>query len=272
MALPASRAHTAFPLREDRERPLRWFRAGASRECAPDDVRKATVSTSAEQGAERFVPSRGGLRAMRRAAAGCRGCELWKPATQTVFGEGPGHAELMLVGEQPGDREDISGHPFVGPAGRELDSGLEMAGIDRNAVYLTNAVKHFRWKPRGKRRLHETPSRSHVVACRPWLRAEVERVDPRVLVLMGALAAQSLLGPDFSVMRGRGRVEAPPDGLPVVVATVHPSSILRGPDEERRVRLADFAADLHVAADLSATATATIPPGSRASVRDIGSR
>jgi uracil-DNA glycosylase family protein len=208
------------------------------------------MSTSAEQGAEPFVPSRGGLAGLRRAAAGCHGCELWQPATQTVFGEGPAHAQLMLVGEAPGDREDLSGHVFVGPAGRVLDSGLELAGIDRETVYLTNAVKHFRWKARGKRRLHETPSRSHVVACRPWLRAELEQVEPHVLVLMGAVAAQSLLGADFSVMRKRGRVEPVPDGLPVVVATVHPSSILRGPPEERRTRLEQFAADLRIAADL----------------------
>ena len=156
----------------------------------------------------------------------------------------------MLVGEQPGDREDVSGEPFVGPAGRMLDSGLELAGIDRDAVYLTNAVKHFRWKPRGKRRLHETPARSQIVACTPWLRAELEQVAPRVLVLMGAVAAQSLLGTDFSVMRERGRVDSPPAGLPIVVATVHPSSILRGPDAERRSRLEEFAADLRVAAEL----------------------
>ena len=154
----------------------------------------------------------------------------------------------MLVGEQPGDREDISGRPFVGPAGRVLDSGLEMAGIDRDSVYLTNAVKHFRWKARGKRRLHERPARSHIVACRPWLRAELERLAPRVLVLMGAVAAQSLLGSDFSVTRERGLIESPPDRLPIVVVTVHPSSILRGPDEERHARLEDFAADLRLAA------------------------
>jgi uracil-DNA glycosylase family protein len=206
------------------------------------------VAAPAEQGAEAFVPEGGGVAALRRAAAHCRGCELWSTATQTVFGEGPARAQLVLVGEQPGDREDLSGHPFVGPAGRVLDSALEMAGIERDEVYLTNAVKHFRWKARGKRRLHERPARSHIVACRPWLRAEVERLDPRVLVLMGAVAAQSLLGPDFSVMRGRGIVEPPPEGLPVVVATVHPSSILRGPDEERQARLGDFAADLRLAA------------------------
>ncbi len=195
------------------------------------------------------MPEGGGVAALRRAAAGCRGCELWSAATQTVFGEGPARAELMLVGEQPGDREDLSGHPFVGPAGRVLDSALGMAGIDRDAVYLTNAVKHFRWNARGKRRLHERPARSHIVACTPWLRAELERIEPRVLVLMGAVAAQSLLGPDFSVMRERGVVHEAPDGLPTVVATVHPSSILRGPDEERRARLDQFAADLRLAAE-----------------------
>ena len=208
------------------------------------------MTAAAGSGAEPFVPSRGGLAALRRAAEGCRGCELWSSATQTVFGEGPGRAPLMLVGEQPGDREDLSGHTFVGPAGRVLDSGLEMAGIERESVYLTNAVKHFRWKAKGKRRLHERPARSHIVACQPWLRAELERLTPRVLVLMGAVAAQSLLGPDFSVTRCRGRLESPPDGLPTVVVTVHPSSILRGPDEERRTRLDAFAADLRLAATL----------------------
>ena len=208
------------------------------------------MTAAAGAGAEAFVPSRGGLAALRRAAEDCHGCELWSSATQTVFGEGPRRAPLMLVGEQPGDREDLSGHPFVGPAGRGLDSGLEMAGIERQSVYLTNAVKHFRWKAKGKRRLHERPARSHIVACRPWLRAELERLTPRVLVLMGAVAAQSLLGPDFSVTRCRGRLESPPHGLPTVVVTVHPSSILRGPDEERRTRLDAFATDLRLAATL----------------------
>jgi DNA polymerase len=203
-----------------------------------------------DQGAEPFVPDGRGIAPLRKAAEGCRGCELWRTATQTVFGEGPARADLMLVGEQPGTQEDVSGHVFVGPAGRVLDSGLALAGIDRDAVYLTNAVKHFRWKARGKRRLHERPGRSHIVACRPWLRAEVERVAPDVLVLMGAVAAQSLLAPDFSVTRGRGIVGSPPDGLPTVVATVHPSSILRGPDSERHARLVDFAADLRLAAEL----------------------
>ena len=210
-------------------------------------TRQAVIT---KPGAESFIPRGKGLTALRVAAEGCRGCELWSSATQTVFGEGPARSGLMLVGEQPGDREDLSGHPFVGPAGRVLDSGLELAGIDRESVYLTNAVKHFRWKARGKRRLHERPARSHVVACRPWLRAELERVRPRVLVLMGAVAAQSLLGPEFSVTRGRGLLASAPEGLPSVVVTVHPSSILRGPDEERRTRLEDFATDLRLAATL----------------------
>lgn len=208
------------------------------------------MTASAEPGAERYVPAGGDLAALRNAAEGCRGCELWHAATQTVFGAGPASAELMLVGEQPGDREDTSGLPFVGPAGRVLDSALELAGIDRDAVYLTNAVKHFRWKARGKRRLHERPARSHIVACRPWLRAEIDEVAPSVLVLMGAVAAQSLLGAGFSVMRNRGVVEPAVAGVPAVVATVHPSSILRGPDDERRTRLNDFAADLRLAATL----------------------
>jgi uracil-DNA glycosylase len=214
-----------------------------------DHDREVTARHETE-GATPFVPANAGLRALRTAAADCRGCELWSAATQTVFGEGPGDAKLMLVGEQPGDREDVSGHTFVGPAGRVLDSALEMADIDRDGVYLTNAVKHFRWKPRGKRRLHERPGRSHIVACRPWLRAEIQEVAPSVLVLMGAVAAQSLLGADFSVTRSRGVVEPPPADLPVVVATVHPSAILRGPNEERHARLDQFAADLRLAAAL----------------------
>ncbi|MDX6630788.1 MAG: uracil-DNA glycosylase [Gaiellales bacterium] len=167
-----------------------------------------------------------------------------------MFGEGPARADLVLVGEQPGDREDLEGRPFVGPAGHTLDTALERAGIDRDRVYLTNAVKHFRWKERGKRRLHERPLRSQIVACQPWLRAELEVVAPRLLVLMGAVAAQSLLGAGFSVMRERGIVRDVPAGLPPVVATVHPSSILRAPDDARKARMDEFVADLRVAAKL----------------------
>ena len=205
---------------------------------------------SGPAGAEPFVPVAANLAGLRAAAAECRGCDLWSRATQTVFGEGPEHADLVLVGEQPGDREDLEGHPFVGPAGHTLDSALERAGIERDRVYLTNAVKHFRWKARGKRRLHERPLRSQIVACRPWLRAEIESVQPKLLVLMGAVAAQSLLGSDFSVMRGRGLVRDVPAGLPTVVATVHPSSILRAPDDARKARMDEFVADLSLAASL----------------------
>ena len=185
---------------------------------------------------------------LKEAAASCQGCDLWKEATQTVFGEGEYHARVMLVGEQPGDQEDLQGRPFVGPAGHLLDQALEEAGIDRRKVYLTNAVKHFRWTRRGKRRLHEKPNASQVRACRPWLEAEIEVVRPRIMVLLGATAAQSVMGPDFRVSKQRGEVLASPFGVPVV-ATVHPSSILRATDEESRdVALSSFVADLKVAA------------------------
>jgi len=184
-------------------------------------------------GAEEFVPEQKTLPALREAAAGCRGCDLWEDATQTVFGEGAGRATLMLVGEQPGDREDVEGHPFVGPAGRILDEGLEAAGIDRSRVYVTNTVKHFRFTRRGKRRLHEKPNSQQVRACRPWLEAEIETVKPRLLVLLGATAAQSLMGPTFRVTQHRGKVMGTPLGV-AAVATVHPSSILRAPDDAAR--------------------------------------
>jgi uracil-DNA glycosylase family protein len=205
---------------------------------------------AAQPGAERFVPRTDDLAVLREAAARCRGCDLWRHGTQTVFGEGPARPEMVLVGEQPGDREDREGHPFVGPAGHVLDVALERAGIDDGRIYKTNAVKHFRFKERGKRRLHERPLRSHVVACQPWLRAEIEILEPPLLVLLGAIAAQALLGSDFSVTRGRGLVSEPPAGLPAVIATVHPSSILRAPDEQRHARMDEFVADLRLAADL----------------------
>jgi DNA polymerase len=198
------------------------------------------------------VPDAADLTRLREAAAECLGCDLWQRATQTVFGEGPEHADLVLVGEQPGDREDREGHPFVGPAGHTLDTALERAGIDRSRVYLTNAVKHFRWKASGKRRLHERPLRSHIVACQPWLRAELDVIEPKLVVLMGAVAAQSLLGSGFSVMRERGLVRDVPAGLPRLVATVHPSSILRAPDDQRKARMDEFVADLRLAAKLLA--------------------
>jgi DNA polymerase len=200
---------------------------------------KDTVPTAAP-----FVPPRPTLPKLREAAAGCRGCELWKLGTQTVFGEGAPHARVMFVGEQPGDREDIEGKPFVGPAGRILDKGLEAAGIDRNDVYVTNAVKHFKWEPRGKRRIHKKPNQLEINACRPWLEAEVSIVKPEVIVCLGATAAQSLLGPSFKVTHRRGEL-IPHELAPYVAATVHPSSILRALDEDtRRDEMAKFIDDL----------------------------
>lgn len=191
------------------------------------------------------------LEDLKEAAAGCRACDLWENATQTVFGEGAGRARMMLVGEQPGDQEDLQGEPFVGPAGRLLEKALEEAGIDRAKVYITNAVKHFRWTRRGKRRLHEKPNAGQIRACRPWLEAELEAVRPRVMVLMGATAAQSVMGPSFRVSVQRGQVLRSPSGVPVV-ATVHPSSILRAPDDEsREIALKSFISDLRVAAAAS---------------------
>ena len=170
---------------------------------------------------------------MRDAAAGCQACPLWKTGTQTVFGEGIEGARLMLVGEQPGDREDLEGKPFVGPAGRLLDRALDDAGIDRSTVYVTNVVKHFKWEARGKRRIHKRPNAEEVAACRPWLEAEIETVKPEMVVLLGATAAQALLGSSFRVSRQRGQFVESLTG-PVLTATVHPSSILRAPDEEAR--------------------------------------
>jgi uracil-DNA glycosylase len=182
------------------------------------------------------------------AAATCRACELWKDATQTVFGEGPERARLMLVGEQPGDQEDRQGHPFVGPAGRLLEQALDEAGIDRRQVYLTNAVKHFRWTRRGKRRLHEKPNAAQVRACRPWLEAEVAAVRPALIVLLGATAAQAVIGPAFRVSKQHGVVLESPLGVRVL-ATVHPSSILRATDSDSRdAAMSSFIADLMLAA------------------------
>jgi uracil-DNA glycosylase family protein len=199
--------------------------------------------------ATQFLPDRPSLKALREAAAGCRGCHLWRPATQTVFGEGRKSSRLMLVGEQPGDKEDQQGKPFVGPASRELDRGLEAAGIDRSDAYLTNVVKHFKFEERGRRRIHQTPKRFEVDACRPWLDAELDVVQPEALVLLGATAAQALLGSSFRVTQHRG--ELLDSGLaPIVAATVHPSSILRQPDEPSRVREREaFAEDMRMVAE-----------------------
>lgn len=189
------------------------------------------------------------LPVLRQAAEDCRACDLWRNATQTVFGEGREGARLIMVGEQPGDREDIEGKPFVGPAGRLLDEALVEAGIDRTQVYVTNAVKHFKWKPQGKRRLHQKPNAAEISACRPWLDQEISAVAPELLVCLGATAAQALLGPAFRVTRQRGEFIQPP-GLPLTMATVHPSSILRAPDEEsREFERRAFIHDLRRAAD-----------------------
>ena len=190
------------------------------------------------------IPDQLTLPALREAAAGCRACDLYKTGTQTVFGEGAGHAQVMFVGEQPGDREDREGKPFVGPAGRVLDEALEEAGIDRRHVYITNAVKHFKWKPQGKRRLHQKPNAAEINACRPWLDGEIAVVKPHLLVLLGATAAQALLGRDFRVSVQRGQLMERP-GLPPMMATVHPSSILRAPDDEtRELEMRAFVQDL----------------------------
>jgi uracil-DNA glycosylase len=189
-------------------------------------------------GARRFIPPRPTLTGLRKAAASCTGCDLYKHATQTVFGAGPANARIMLVGEQPGDVEDREGLPFVGPAGRLLDRALAEAGIDRARVYLTNAVKHFKWVQRGKRRLHSKPGASEIVACYPWLEAEIAALKPAVIVCLGATAAQALLGRDFRVTARRGELIDSPLA-PHVMATVHPSSLLRAPDA--KTRAAEFA-------------------------------
>ena len=202
-----------------------------------------------------LIPRRLTLASLQKAAAHCRGCDLYLKATQTVFGEGPASARVMLVGEQPGDREDLAGKPFVGPAGRVLDEALEQAGIDRDDVYVTNVVKHFRWEgaARGKRRIHKKPRAWEIQACRPWLDAELALVRPEVLVCLGASAAQALLGRDFSVTRQRGEL-VPSTLAPKVLATVHPSSILRAPDTEtRHLEMSKFVADLRKVARVLAS-------------------
>jgi DNA polymerase len=202
-----------------------------------------------ESGAAPFIPERRSIAVLRNAVHQCRGCDLYRHATQAVFGEMQGRtamsqAAVMMVGEQPGDREDSEGRPFVGPAGKLLDECLEEAGIPRKEVYITNAVKHFKWELRGKRRLHEKPTLTEVKACRPWLDAEIETLKPKLIVCLGSRAAQSLLGSDFRVTRDRGKpIER--EGLPTVIATVHPSSILRArTDEGRRKEKANFTDDL----------------------------
>ena len=200
--------------------------------------------------AEPFVPERKTLPALREAVQSCRGCDLYRNATQAVFGEGARDAEVLFVGEQPGDKEDLAGKPFVGPAGQLLDQALEEAGIDRSQTYVTNAVKHFKWQARGKRRIHQKPSWSEAAACRPWLEAELDVVRPSVIVCLGATAAQSLLGRDFRVTRHRGEL-LDSDLAEHVTATIHPSAILRRQDEEsRHAEFSAFVDDLRVVAQL----------------------
>ena len=196
-----------------------------------------------------LIPDRPTLKTVADVAAGCKACDLYKRGTQTVFGEGPKGAGLMLVGEQPGDAEDLAGHPFVGPAGKLLDRALEDAGIDRRSVYVTNVVKHFKWEPRGKRRIHAKPNAGEISACRPWLETEIALVRPHALVCLGATAAQALLGKSFRVSKQRGEFVAS-SLAPLVIATVHPSSILRAPDDEsRRAEMERFVADLKKVAE-----------------------
>ncbi len=191
-----------------------------------------------------IIPDRPTLPVLREAAAGCKACDLWERGTQTIFGEGARHARVMLVGEQPGNEEDLAGHPFVGPAGRLLDQALEEAGIERSEAYVTNVVKHFKWEPRGKRRIHAKPNAAEIAACLPWLNAELAVVKPEALVCLGATAAQALLGRRFKVTLRRGELLDSPLAR-CVMATVHPSSILRAPDSETRHReMARFVEDL----------------------------
>jgi uracil-DNA glycosylase len=208
-------------------------------------------------GAEAFLPERISMRALREAAAGCRGCGLYAKATQTVFGEGRRNARMMLVGEMPGDVEDREGHPFVGPAGRELDRAFATAGIDRRDVYLTNVVKHFKFEERGKRRIHQSPKRAEIDACLPWFDNEIKLVRPRALVLLGAIAAKALLGNDFRLTRHRGEL-LDVDLAPIVTATIHPAAILRTREDARRhEERRRFAEDLRTAVQALARAQAT---------------
>ena len=194
-----------------------------------ENFNKSTKSKDTED----FFPDRKTLPALRAAAADCQACDLYKRGTQTVFGAGTRNAEVLFVGEQPGNDEDLEGEPFVGPAGKLLDKALEEAGIDRQKAYVTNVVKHFKWEPRGKRRIHKKPNAREITACRPWLEAEIEIVKPKVIVCLGATAAQALLGSKFRVSKDRGKfIEA--DLAPYIIATIHPSAILRAPDDETR--------------------------------------
>jgi len=219
-------------------------------------IRKSAAKQSSKQAVGwrlAPVPDTSSLTTLREAAASCTACPLYKNATQTVFGEGKKSPSLMLVGEQPGDQEDLAGKPFVGPAGQILNRALEEVGVDRNTVYVTNTVKHFKWEPRGKKRIHQKPSSRDIAACRPWLEAELRLVRPKVLVCLGSTAAQAVFGPAFRVTRERGKLLESEVALRVV-ATVHPSSLLRQPDEESRHREYDlFVNDLRAAVRVAAS-------------------
>ena len=211
---------------------------------------KGGRSTEVARSAAPFVPNSTSLRTLASAVQDCRGCDLYKNATQAVFGAGPRGARVMFVGEQPGDQEDKEGAPFVGPAGALLDKALEDAGIARDDVYVTNAVKHFSWEPRGKRRIHKKPRVSEIKACRPWLEAELRSVKPALIVCLGASAAQAVLGPQFKLMQNRGKVHSSPLAERVL-ATIHPSAVLRAPDSEgRRAAYEMLVGDLKVVAKL----------------------
>jgi uracil-DNA glycosylase len=206
-------------------------------------VRQLPLSGEATSSAVELIPERPTLKSLREAASDCRACPLWKDATQTVFGEGLKRARVMLVGEQPGDREDVEGKPFVGPAGRILDQALEEAGIDRGDAYVTNVVKHFKWKGRGKRRIHQTPRAEEIRACAPWIESEIAVVDPEVLVCLGATAVKAVMGPKYRVMKDHGRFVTSELGR-ATTATMHPSAILRADDEDREDAMRMVVGDL----------------------------
>jgi uracil-DNA glycosylase family protein len=214
----------------------------------------ADSATAETPSARPFVPAARNLRDLRTAATACRGCDLYKHATQTVFGEGPRRASILLVGEQPGDQEDLQGAPFVGPAGEVLNRALAGAGLSRRDVYLTNAVKHFKWEPRGKRRIHQTPRLSEIRACRPWLEAEIQAVTPAVIVCLGSTAAKALMGPQFRITQSRGQLLESP-WAPALVATYHPSAVLRVDDPAQANQVyAALRDDLALAAEQARTA------------------
>jgi uracil-DNA glycosylase family protein len=211
-------------------------------------ARRQVARSHFMKSAAELIPENPTLSRVREAASGCQACDLWRLGTQTVFGEGAPRAEVMLIGEQPGDREDLTGKPFVGPAGQVLDTALAAAGIDREKTYVTNVVKHFKWIPKGKRRIHQTPNTVEIAACRPWLDTEITLIKPRMIICLGATAAQALLGKEFRITRQRGEFVQSPLA-PLVTATVHPSSILRMPDDEtRRAAMDRFTEDLKKAA------------------------